>query len=65
MRFHNNPGQKISFTPFDNSAYYNQFFNQKLKNEEIEKQQYRPQDRLQRTTAFGVPCFTHGSYLGM
>jgi hypothetical protein len=51
MRFHNNP------------AYYNQFFNQKLKNEEIEKQQYRPQDRLQRTTAFGVPCFTHGSYL--
>ena len=45
------------------SAYYNQFFNQKLKNEEIEKQQYRPQDRLQRTTAFGVPCFTQGSYL--
>ena len=44
MRFHNNPGQKIPFTPFDNSAYYNQFFNQKLKDEDIEKQQYHPQD---------------------
>ena len=63
MRFHNNPGQKIPFTPFDISAYYNQFFNQNLKDEDIEKQQYHPQDRLQRTTAFGVPCFTHGSYL--
>ena len=70
MRFNNNPGQKIPFTPFDISAYYNQFFNQKLTDEDIEKlyclyekQQYHPQDRLQRTTAFGVPCFTHGSYL--
>ena len=41
---HNNPGQNIPSMPFDNSAYYNQFFNQKLKDEEIEKQQYHPQD---------------------
>ena len=48
MGIHNYPGQKIPFIPFDNSAYYNQFFNQKLKDEEIERQQYHPQDRHQR-----------------
>ena len=45
IMIHNSPGQKIPFMPFDNSAYYNQFFNQKIKDEVIEKQQYYPQDR--------------------
>ena len=49
MGIHNYPGQKIPLIPFDYSAYYNQFFNQKLKDEEIERQQYHPQDRHQRT----------------
>ena len=52
MGIHKYPGQKIPFIPFDNSAYYNQFFNQKLKDEEIERQQYHPQDRHQ-STVFG------------
>ena len=40
----NKPGEKKPSLPLDNSAYYNQFFNQKLKDEKINEQQYYPQD---------------------
>ena len=43
---HNNPGpgEKMPSLDFENSAYYNQFFKQKLKDEKIKKWQYYPQD---------------------
>ena len=40
----NKPGEIKTSLTFDNSAYYNQFFNQKLKDEKIKRQQYYPQD---------------------
>ena len=43
---HNNPGpgEKMPSLDFENSAYYNQFFKQKLTDEKINKWQYYPQD---------------------
>ena len=46
IMIHNNPGpgEKMPPLDFENSAYYNQFFKQKLKDEKIKKWQYYPQD---------------------
>ena len=41
---HSNPGEKMPSLTLENSAYYNQFFKQKLTDEKINKWQYYPQD---------------------